>query len=222
MLKTKSGCFKVESVSYCGNDRVEGLEECDAGFSGRQGLDKCCDYNCKLRANAVCRYKPPDRVSVCPPLSLLIIFNYFLSDSNHECCKDCQIARAGYKCYSSPNYIECFEEYGYCDGANKTCPDQKPKPDNTSCYSIDFGRCVKGQCLSLCQQINKNMFQCKCPQQDEKCMICCRQAGSNDDHDCRPIHQRFGNVYKSPLFMSDGRACFDGLCENVREINKYS
>lgn len=142
------------------------------------------------------------------------------SDSNHECCRYCQIARAGHKCYSSPNYIECFQEHSYCDGVNKTCPDQKPKPDNTTCYSMDSGRCFKGQCLSLCQQIDRSLFQCKCPQQDEKCMICCRPTLSNStsDDDCLPIHRRFPNLYYSPLFMSNGRPCYDGLCENVKIV----
>lgn len=142
---------------------------------------------------------------------------FFLSsDSNHYCCKDCQIARAGYKCYSSPNYIECFEEHSYCDGINKDCPSQKPKQENTTCYSVDFGKCSStGQCLSLCQQINPAFFQCKCPVQEEKCMICCRNPFNNNDTDeCKPLHRLFSS-FSSPLYLSDGRACFDGLCENV-------
>lgn len=104
---------------------------------------------------------------------------------------------------------------------SKKCPEQKPKPDNTSCYSIDYGRCLKGQCMSLCQQIDKNLFQCKCSSPEDKCMVCCRPTSSSssnrtDDSDCVPIHERFPQLYKSPLFMSDGRACYDGLCENVR------
>jgi hypothetical protein len=55
VLKSKANCFKGESLSYCGNDRIEGYEQCDAGLNGRQGLDKCCDYDCRLKPGAECR-----------------------------------------------------------------------------------------------------------------------------------------------------------------------
>jgi hypothetical protein len=49
VLRSKSPrCFKAEASSYCGNDRIEADEECDAGLNGRQGLDKCCDANCRF------------------------------------------------------------------------------------------------------------------------------------------------------------------------------
>lgn len=89
-MKSKNRCFRPESASFCGNDRIEEGEECDAGLQGRQGVDKCCDYNCKLRPGAEC------------------------SDINHSCCKDCKLLPAGRKCYSSSNYIECFEDHSYC------------------------------------------------------------------------------------------------------------
>ena len=95
VLRAKSRCFRAETMSFCGNDRVEDDEECDAGVVGRQGMDPCCDFNCKLRKGAQC------------------------SNSNHNCCKDCKIAPPTQKCYSSPNYVECFESYSYCDGFSK-------------------------------------------------------------------------------------------------------
>jgi disintegrin and metalloproteinase domain-containing protein 17 len=55
VLKSKSNCFNSESLSFCGNDRIEGKEECDAGLNGRQGIDKCCDADCKLKPGAECR-----------------------------------------------------------------------------------------------------------------------------------------------------------------------
>jgi len=39
----------------CGNGRIDGDEECDAGYSG----DQCCDRKCKLKPEAHCRYFVP-------------------------------------------------------------------------------------------------------------------------------------------------------------------
>jgi hypothetical protein len=146
---------------------------------------------------------------------------HYYSDSNHYCCRDCKIAAANYKCYSSPNYVECFEAHSFCDGKSKDCPGQKPKKANSACNSADYGRCSEtGQCLSLCQQRDLALFPCKCTQQAEKCQICCRnifenKTGGNDDDDCRPISDIYPKLYSTPLFLTNGRACFDGLCENV-------
>lgn len=58
VLQAKSGrCFSEPEESFCGNLRVEGDEECDAGLLGTEDNDACCDKNCKLRKtqSAVCR-----------------------------------------------------------------------------------------------------------------------------------------------------------------------
>ena len=56
VLRFKSEeCFIEESMSFCGNQRVDDGEECDAGFHTRSGNDSCCDERCKLRPNAQCR-----------------------------------------------------------------------------------------------------------------------------------------------------------------------
>jgi len=56
VLQAKSGrCFSEPEESFCGNLRVEGDEECDAGLLGTEDNDNCCDKNCKLRHGAVCR-----------------------------------------------------------------------------------------------------------------------------------------------------------------------
>lgn len=58
VLQAKSGrCFSEPEESFCGNLRVEGDEECDAGLLGTEDNDACCDKNCKLRRiqGAVCR-----------------------------------------------------------------------------------------------------------------------------------------------------------------------
>lgn len=56
VLQAKSGkCFSEPEESFCGNLRVEGDEECDAGLLGTEDNDQCCDKDCKLRPRAVCR-----------------------------------------------------------------------------------------------------------------------------------------------------------------------
>ena len=148
-------------------------------------------------------------------------YQKYLSDSNHYCCNQCKIATKGRKCFSSYNYIECFEDHSYCDGESKDCPTQKPKPANTPCNSHDSGKCNdNGQCMSLCQQMDRSYFACKCIDEDKRCMQCCRQVFNNGTSTCRPIQETFPNIYKSPVFMSNGRACHEGLCENVIEFNK--
>ena len=58
VLLAKAGrCFTEPEESFCGNLRVEGKEECDAGLLGSEDSDLCCDKFCSLRKNvgAVCR-----------------------------------------------------------------------------------------------------------------------------------------------------------------------
>ena len=72
----KSGrCFTEPEESFCGNLRVEGDEECDAGLLGSEDTDACCDENCKLRANAKCSDKVLKEA-----LAYIIKTNLFLGD----------------------------------------------------------------------------------------------------------------------------------------------
>lgn len=192
VLKVKTSCFKSESLTFCGNDRVEPGEECDAGIRSRYDTDPCCDYNCKLRSNAEC------------------------SDSNHYCCLNCKIAPVNYTCYSSSNYLECFQDYSLCDGLNKDCPSPREKPRNTPCNSFDQGKCNdRGRCNSLCKQIDESFDQCKCPFSSEKCMVCCKDMFAPGE--CKPIHKIFPQI---PLtYLSEGRPCYDGICEKVKNIS---
>ena len=57
LLAKSSRCFTEPEESFCGNLRVEGEEECDAGLLGSEDTDACCDENCKLRTNARCSDK---------------------------------------------------------------------------------------------------------------------------------------------------------------------
>lgn len=76
MLAKAGRCFTEPEESFCGNLRVEGKEECDAGLLGSEDNDSCCDKFCNLRRiqGAVC------------------------SDKNSPCCKNCMLMPAGQKC----------------------------------------------------------------------------------------------------------------------------
>ena len=78
VLLAKSGrCFTEPEESFCGNLRVEGKEECDAGSLGSEDSDSCCDKFCHLRRN---------QSAVC-------------SDKNSPCWKNCMLMPSDQKCY---------------------------------------------------------------------------------------------------------------------------
>lgn len=79
----KSGrCFTEPEESFCGNLRVEGDEECDAGLLGSEDSDECCDEYCKLKEHAKC------------------------SDKNSPCCSRCNYSKVGDVCRHA-NYATC-------------------------------------------------------------------------------------------------------------------
>ena len=79
----KSGrCFTEPEESFCGNLRVEGDEECDAGLLGSADSDECCDEYCKLKEHAKC------------------------SDKNSPCCSRCNYSKVGEVCRHA-NYATC-------------------------------------------------------------------------------------------------------------------
>ena len=83
VLVAKSGrCFTEPEESFCGNLRVEGDEECDAGLLGSEDSDECCDEYCKLKEHAKC------------------------SDKNSPCCSRCNYSKVGEVCRHA-NYATC-------------------------------------------------------------------------------------------------------------------
>merc|ERR1712223_2155075 len=123
LLAKSSRCFTEPEESFCGNLRVEGDEECDAGLLGSEDTDACCDENCKLRPNARC------------------------SDKNSPCCHNCQYMSAGQKCRTE-NYATC-EEKAVCTGGQAECPASLQMPDGTHC--IERGKCRGGECIPYCE-----------------------------------------------------------------------
>ena len=188
VLLSKAKCFVGEQASYCGNGRIEDDEECDVGIDTRLNTDPCCNKYCRLKQTATC------------------------SDYNHNCCFQCQIARQGQKCWSSPNYLECFEDHSFCNGVSHDCPIQAALSAGSDCKSYDFGKCdATGHCLSICQQIGKSYMPCLCSEKEEKCRICCRHSSGNVTSECEPFKPKIDNKF-GPYYLSNGRPCYDGIC----------
>jgi disintegrin and metalloproteinase domain-containing protein 17 len=82
LLAKSSRCFTEPEDSFCGNLRVEGEEECDAGLLGLQDRDPCCNRHCKLKAGSNC------------------------SDSNSPCCLHCQHEAVHAECWAA-SYAAC-------------------------------------------------------------------------------------------------------------------
>ncbi|XP_018374594.1 PREDICTED: ADAM 17-like protease isoform X3 [Trachymyrmex cornetzi] len=147
VLQAKSGrCFSEPEESFCGNLRVEGDEECDAGLLGTEDNDSCCDKNCKLRSNqgAVC------------------------SDKNSPCCQGCAYMPAGVKCRDA-QYATCEQE-SRCTGASSECPRSPPMKDGTDC--LERGQCRLGKCVPYCE--TQNLQSCMCDTIADACKRCCR------------------------------------------------
>jgi len=98
LLHKSAQCFTETEESFCGNLKVEGDEECDAGLLGSEEKDACCDENCRLRENAIC------------------------SDKNSPCCNMCHFEKVNTKCRTE-NLASCEKE-AKCTGFSANCPRQ--------------------------------------------------------------------------------------------------
>ncbi|XP_025837594.1 ADAM 17-like protease isoform X2 [Agrilus planipennis] len=149
VLLAKSGkCFSEPEESFCGNLRVEGDEECDAGLLGTEDNDACCDKDCKLRRlqGAMC------------------------SDKNSPCCQNCQYMQKGVKCREA-QYATCEQE-SRCTGFQADCPRSPPMPDDTDCQ--ERGKCRNGKCTPFCE--TQGLQSCMCDIIEHACRRCCRTS----------------------------------------------
>uniref|UniRef100_A0A0A9XMC2 ADAM 17-like protease n=2 Tax=Lygus hesperus TaxID=30085 RepID=A0A0A9XMC2_LYGHE len=147
VLQAKSGrCFSEPEESFCGNLRVEGDEECDAGLLGTEDNDACCDKVCKLRRSqgAVC------------------------SDKNSPCCQNCHFMSEGIKCREA-QYSTCEQE-SRCSGKGPDCPKSAPMTDGTECQ--ERGKCRLGKCIPYCE--TQGLQSCMCDTVADACKRCCR------------------------------------------------
>ncbi|CAG0901208.1 unnamed protein product [Cyprideis torosa] len=150
LLTKSSRCFTEPEESFCGNLRVEKGEECDAGLVGTEGVDSCCDANCKLRK---------DRGAKC-------------SDKNSPCCDECQFIPIGKRCREA-QYATCAQE-AQCTGRSADCPPSPPLPDGTPC--IEKGKCQDGKCLPFCESQAPALQSCMCDVLENACKRCCRRT----------------------------------------------
>lgn len=197
VLQAKSGrCFSEPEESFCGNLRVEGDEQCDAGLLGTEDSDACCDKNCKLRRNqgAVC------------------------SDKNSPCCQNCQYMTAGVKCREAQyatceqearyTYLRCFYSFSFyffeifyrCSGGQSECPKSPPMVDGTTCQ--ERGQCRNGKCIPYCE--TQGLQSCMCDIIQDACKRCCRMSINET---CFPV--------EPPDILSDGTPCIQGFCNKV-------
>ncbi|XP_974673.1 ADAM 17-like protease isoform X2 [Tribolium castaneum] len=147
VLQAKSGrCFSEPEESFCGNLRVEGDEECDAGLLGTEDNDACCDKDCKLRPKAVC------------------------SDKNSPCCQNCQYMTSEVKCREA-QYATCEQE-SKCTGHQSECPKSPPMADGTNCQ--ERGKCKGGKCIPFCE--TQGLQSCMCDIIVDACKRCCRSS----------------------------------------------
>ncbi|XP_076068053.1 ADAM 17-like protease [Oratosquilla oratoria] len=146
LLAKSSRCFTEPEESYCGNQRVEGQEECDAGLVGQDNEDPCCDKNCKLRPDVKC------------------------SDRNSPCCTGCQFMSGGVECREEQ--LATCENVSRCTGVEAECPKASPMPNGTPC--IERGKCFQGKCLPFCE--TRNLQSCMCDTIENACKRCCRRT----------------------------------------------
>jgi len=180
-------CFIEEKTKYCGNFEVEEGEECDPGFN-TQG-DECCTSKCVFKTGAQC------------------------SDRNSQCCHKCKFASKTSKCREKFSYI--CKDRTFCNGTSDKCPAAPPAPDDTACSR--GGRCISGDCRSICNVSNQEDCTCKGA---NLCKICCRPPGGQ----CKP-HIPKGNA--KPLLEDQGTLCIidgapgqcgtDGICTKIEK-----
>ncbi|CAD5114258.1 DgyrCDS3399 [Dimorphilus gyrociliatus] len=126
--------------------------------------------------------------------------NAVCSDRNSPCCFECTYANSSVKCLDQSNVLNC-KKNSFCTGKSPECPDPKFEVDGSSC--IDSGKCKKGSCQPFCESLNKNSASCLCANENS-CSICC----SVNNGTCE-VHRENGKK----LLLSDGRPCFEGICE---------
>eukprot|EP00090_Calanus_glacialis_P001990 TRINITY_DN11492_c0_g1_i2.p1 TRINITY_DN11492_c0_g1~~TRINITY_DN11492_c0_g1_i2.p1 ORF type:complete len:743 (-),score=116.88 TRINITY_DN11492_c0_g1_i2:702-2930(-) len=157
LLAKSSRCFTEPEESFCGNLRVEGDEECDAGLLGSEDRDSCCDENCKLRDNSIC------------------------SDKNSPCCHLCQYMAVNAKCRTA-NYATCEKE-AECTGVSADCPKSAHMTDGTNC--IEKGKCKVGKCIPFCETQGEQS--CMCDSSADACKRCCRRNLNSSCNAVAPV-----------------------------------
>ncbi|XP_056012005.1 ADAM 17-like protease [Ostrea edulis] len=152
VIKAKGpGCFtESNTLTVCGNGRIEANEECDAGFNG----DRCCTPDCQLQNGALC------------------------SPMNHECCNDkCRTADNNTVCHALPDNLVTCKGVSKCNGVDLTCPEAGNKDDDSPC--VDGGMCKNGVCRNFCELRDKVPCICS-KESGYACHRCCKALNDTE------------------------------------------
>lgn len=157
----RENCFQRHKGPICGNQVVEGDEECDCGMDERECSDKCCHPRHSEGRKLACRLKES---AACSPTA-------------GACCSaSCKVVAKGNVCSDE---TECAEK-SYCDGENATCPQPAAKANLTVCNK-NTQVCIAGECSgSICEKYG--LVECSRTAADlsveDQCLLTCREPGS--------------------------------------------
>ncbi|RUS71444.1 hypothetical protein EGW08_020794 [Elysia chlorotica] len=177
-------CFKPRSeiFGFCGNGIIDKGEQCDPGVVSKE--DKCCTSKCLFREFANC------------------------SETNEECCSDCQIAPKGTVC-RVPGYIHSCIQQSRCTGTHASCPQGPIFPDGKECGPQHM--CSNGKCIGPCEiasQISRDRLfrSCSCTNNaSQMCSYCCFDATD-------PTYPGECQVFVQSS-KPDGSRCYFGICK---------
>ncbi|XP_024909927.1 disintegrin and metalloproteinase domain-containing protein 10 isoform X1 [Cynoglossus semilaevis] len=192
----KDNCFVVIDQPICGNQIVEGDEECDVGHND---TDLCC-HSAKDPVGVQCRLR---KGKVCSP-------------SQGLCCgQDCGFRPVGHVCDEE---TDCLRE-SVCSGLSPLCPQPMAKENLTVC-SEGTRVCLNGVCAeSVC--VKHGLQQCDCPGDSmmEKCHTCCQQPEEPDT--CASTTSSVLSRYfqKKELPLVGGAPCYgnQGYCDKFHK-----
>ncbi|KAH7951716.1 hypothetical protein HPB52_011705 [Rhipicephalus sanguineus] len=173
---SRGNCFQRKSGPVCGNQIVEGDEQCDCGANEAECTDKCCYARHAENKSLACHLKPPAK---CSPTA-------------GPCCTaSCDFVPKGELCSEE---TECTER-SYCEyplillqscwlrtGTRAKCPDAPAKANLTACNK-NTQVCLSGECKgSVCEKYG--LMECfRNPEglsMSEQCLLTCRAPGSKE------------------------------------------
>lgn len=194
----RENCFQVDSGPICGNNIVEGDEECDCGFFVNDCQESCCypRHNtlgapgCTLRKGKDC------------------------SPSAGPCCNsECRLHDSSVMCSTEG----LCRNVSYCDGVNASCPPGPPKPDLTPCNE-GTQVCTSGECAaSICTKYG--LKECTLTGSgytvDELCLLACEGSSGG----CLPACDFPAMKAHCGAMMTPGAPCngMRGYCDVFRK-----
>lgn len=162
LASASASCITFDSqpahpAAYCGDGKIEGVEQCDCGPLGCEGRNPCCNDDCTLKAGATCSPDDPCcNPQTCAPLTESVVCrpaagpcDLAESCSNGTCPPD-EVVPTGQTCDQDGWSGACF--LGACVTRGGTCEDLASgyildsPPYDPSC--ADEGDCGPVPCLA--------------------------------------------------------------------------